>query len=84
MITGFRDLRSISSRHNVIKDVRGKGLIIGVELGDDAKKFQSFALENGVLTNVSAGKVLRLIPPLIISEGSIDRFNALFQRYLAK
>jgi acetylornithine aminotransferase/acetylornithine/N-succinyldiaminopimelate aminotransferase len=60
------ELRGIASGHPEVADVRGLGLMNGVEMGDLAKEFQKFALGRNLLVNVSAGKVVRLVPPLII------------------
>lgn len=49
-----------------VKDIRGKGLMIGVELGQDANHLRQRALEKGVLLNVTQDRVIRLLPPLII------------------
>ncbi len=49
-----------------VKEIRGKGLMIGVELGQDANHLRQRALERGVLLNVTQDRVIRLLPPLII------------------
>lgn len=53
--------------------IRGKGLMIGIELSRDCAGLVDRALEQRLLINVTAGKVVRLLPPLIISEQEIDR-----------
>jgi acetylornithine/N-succinyldiaminopimelate aminotransferase len=50
-----------------IKEVRGKGLMIGVEFDYDTRQLVNRMMENGVLANSTAGNVLRLLPPLNIS-----------------
>ena len=76
------ELRKIASGHPEVADVRGLGLMIGVEMGDLAKQFQRYALNKKLLVNVSAGKVVRLVPPLIISEGSINDLNSTLRDFL--
>jgi acetylornithine/N-succinyldiaminopimelate aminotransferase len=76
------DLRGISSRHPEVAEVRGLGLMIGVEMGDLAKEFQKFALGKRLLVNVSAGKVVRLVPPLIISDASVKDLNSALRDFL--
>ena len=49
-----------------VREIRGRGLMIGVELEVDAAGVRAECLERGVLVNVTQGRVLRLIPPLII------------------
>lgn len=76
------ELKSIASGHPEVADVRGLGLIIGVEMGDLAKEFQKFALGRKLLVNVCAGKVVRLVPPLIISEASVIALNNALREFL--
>lgn len=74
-ITG---LETLKARHGFIKDVRGKGLLIGIELDFDGKEIVTECLRQGFLINCTMNTVLRFIPPLIISEEEIDRLvNAL-------
>jgi acetylornithine/succinyldiaminopimelate/putrescine aminotransferase len=56
--------------------------MIGLEMGKEAKRFQSFALESGILVNVCAGDVVRMVPPLIISESSVEELNGCLERFL--
>lgn len=79
-----QDLRSLAVGHEVIEDVRGRGLMIGVEMGEEARRYQEFALREGVLVNVAGGKVVRMIPPLIIGESSIARANELLRDFLER
>ena len=53
--------------------IRGKGLMIGIELSRDCAGLVERALERRLLINVTAGKVVRLLPPLIVSEEEIHR-----------
>ena len=80
----MEQLRDIAARSGGrIRAVRGRGLIIGLEMGEDAKRLQAKALENGILVNVCAGSVVRLIPPLILSDGSIKAFNDVLESFLS-
>ena len=76
------ELRKIAMDRTEVADVRGLGLMIGVEMGDLAKEFQKFALGKKLLVNVSAGKVVRLVPPLIISEDSVNDLNSALRNFL--
>lgn len=51
-----------------VKQIRGLGLMIGIELDRPCKEIMTGALERGVLINVTADKVVRLLPPLVISD----------------
>lgn len=57
----------------VVSQVRGKGLMIGVEFNRPCGDLVGKALARGLLVNVTAGNVLRLLPPLIIQEREIER-----------
>jgi acetylornithine/N-succinyldiaminopimelate aminotransferase len=63
-------LRSMD-RHDVA-EVRGKGLLIGVEINYPCSKFVDFGRENGVLLNCTSDSVLRFVPPLVITKEQID------------
>lgn len=56
----------------IVREVRGKGLMLGLQLNADATPVMEMMLEAGVLVNVTCGSVLRLLPPLIISDKHID------------
>ncbi len=80
----MEQLRDIAARSGGrIKAVRGRGLIIGLDMGEDAKRVQARALQEGLLVNVCAGSVLRLIPPLILSDGSMKAFNDVLESFLS-
>lgn len=64
---GERFMRGLS-RHNP----RGRGLIIGMSVGDRCPDVQKTCAENGVLVNCAADGNLRLIPPLVITDEEID------------
>jgi predicted acetylornithine/succinylornithine family transaminase len=70
----FRDgLLSLKKKYPFIKDVRGKGLLIGMELDFDGKDIVTACMKEGMLINCTVNTVLRFIPPLVISEEEIDR-----------
>ena len=70
-----RRLRAIASAHPIVKEVRGAGLMWGLELTRDAAAVVPAALERGVVVNRTAERVVRLLPPLVISEA--DAMDAL-------
>ncbi len=55
-----------------ITSIRGKGLMIGIELEKDCAELVGLALQQGVLINVTANKVVRLLPPLILTTEQAD------------
>jgi len=66
-------LEELATRHAIIKDIRGKGLIIGCEVDVDATSIVTKGLEAGFLLNVAVQKVIRLIPPLVVEKEMIDK-----------
>jgi len=66
-------LREMQKKHPAIVEVRGAGLMWGLELNVDAAPVHEAAIRQGVLVNRTAGKVIRLLPPLVITEAELDR-----------
>lgn len=58
---------------NHVVDVRGRGLMVGVELSVPVTDGVAKAMEAGVLLNVTGNNVIRLLPPLVIDAGQADR-----------
>jgi acetylornithine/succinyldiaminopimelate/putrescine aminotransferase len=76
-------LRAMAAKHALIKEVRGVGLIWGLELARDASPVVPAALERGVIVNRTSGTVVRLLPPLVITaaevDDALDRLDAALQ-----
>ena len=66
-------LLALKNEFACIREVRGPGLMIGVEFDFEAKPLVVKLLARGVVANATAGNVLRLVPPLIISDEEIER-----------
>jgi predicted acetylornithine/succinylornithine family transaminase len=66
-------LRSLQAKYPFIKDVRGQGLLIGMELDFEGREIVTECLKQGFLINCTVNTVLRFMPPLIISEEEIDQ-----------
>jgi acetylornithine/N-succinyldiaminopimelate aminotransferase len=71
-----------------VVEVRGQGLLLGIELDRPCGVLVGRALEKGLLINVTADKVVRLLPPLIISDEQVDRLatelSALIRTFAAE
>ena len=67
---------------NGVKEIRGQGLMIGIELELDCAELVGQALEEGLLINVTAGSVVRLLPPLILSEEEADQISEVLGRLI--
>ena len=69
-----------------VKDIRGAGLMIGIELHEDCTELVELALAQHLLINVTVGNVVRLLPHLIISEAEaeqiVDTVCGLIQKFL--
>ncbi|HET8609032.1 MAG TPA: aminotransferase class III-fold pyridoxal phosphate-dependent enzyme, partial [Burkholderiales bacterium] len=71
-----------------VKQVRGLGLMVGVELDVPCGALVQSALEHGLLINVTAGSVIRLLPALIIGRSEVDELvaglSAVIKAFLAQ
>ncbi len=66
-------LNRMKERHVNLKDVRGRGLMVGAEFDADISFLPAEGLKRGIMLNVIQGRILRLVPPLVISKAEIDR-----------
>jgi len=73
-------LKALAARHGVIIDVRGAGLMWGLELSVDAAPVVPAALTRGLIVNRTSERVVRMLPPLVITEAEIDRGLALLDQ----
>ncbi len=76
-------LMSLKLRYPVIKDVRGEGLMIGVELATDGAPIVEKCMEKGLLINCTAGKVLRFLPAMTVTRKEIDQGMEILDSVLA-
>jgi acetylornithine/succinyldiaminopimelate/putrescine aminotransferase len=74
---------SLASRFPSIKEVRGKGLLIGVELAFDPKGIIPLCKEKGLLLIKAEHNTVRFMPPLIVADADIDAALAIFEEVLA-
>jgi len=69
-----------------VEEIRGQGLLIGIELDRSCTELVEMALQQGVLINVTAERVIRLLPPLVLSDADadqlIERISGLIKRFL--
>jgi len=77
-------LRALGGKHPTIGEVRGRGLLIGAELGRAAAPLVDTCREAGLLVLSAGEQVLRLAPPLIVSESECDRALAIIDGALGK
>jgi acetylornithine/N-succinyldiaminopimelate aminotransferase len=77
-------LHDLQTRHPIIEEVRGLGLLLGVQLKIDGRPLVMQCMQNGFLINCIQEKILRFIPPLIISTEEIDQLVACLDQILSQ
>lgn len=81
-------LKSELSGMNAVVDIRGKGLMVGIELDRSCKGLYGEGVKAGVLFNITAENVIRLLPPYIINQRELDilvqRLKTAIGSFLAK
>ncbi len=80
----FRGLEALQKRFSFIREVRGKGLMIGMELEIEGSKIADSCMQEGLLLNCTAYKVLRFVPPLTIKKNELDRGLDILEKVLAR
>ena len=68
-----KELDDLSHKFGFIKEVRGQGLMLGVDIDFPCKHFVTEAMAEGMLINVTHETVVRMRPPYIITEREVDR-----------
>ena len=76
-------LEQLKGKYSFIKEIRGRGLIIGVELDIEGGPLVVKAMERGLLMNCTVGNVLRFVPPLIVNRAEIDEAMTILDEVLA-
>jgi acetylornithine/LysW-gamma-L-lysine aminotransferase len=70
----FREgLERLKEKHTIIREIRGKGLMIGIELKFEVKNILMEGIEKNLLLLYSGRNILRLLPPLVISEEDVTK-----------
>jgi acetylornithine/N-succinyldiaminopimelate aminotransferase len=77
-------LMALKEKFSFITEIRGMGLIWGVELTANGDEIVKEFLKEGVILNCTKGKILRLIPPLIVKKEEIDIFLEMASRIFEK
>jgi len=78
----FSKLNELKNKYPLIKEVRGVGLMAGVELNTEGKKIVEKCIEKGLLINCTHDKVLRLMPALNTTKKEIDKAVLLLEEAL--
>jgi acetylornithine/N-succinyldiaminopimelate aminotransferase len=75
-------LLALAKQMPMIRDVRGRGLILGIEIDRPGRPFVAAALERGLVVNCTAENVIRLLPPLTLSAAEADEGLAILEGVL--
>ncbi|MCX5799736.1 MAG: aspartate aminotransferase family protein [Proteobacteria bacterium] len=79
-----KGLFSLKKKYPFMVDIRGMGLLLGIELSIDGDAVLKEFLKEGVLMNCTKGNILRLLPPLIIGKEEVDIFLEMADRIFEK
>ena len=69
---------------NVIKEIRCKGLMVGIELKKDCMHLAQDALENGLVINITKQNIIRMLPPLIIDKTQLDEIVSILKKIIGE
>jgi acetylornithine aminotransferase/acetylornithine/N-succinyldiaminopimelate aminotransferase len=76
-------LAKLATKFDFIREIRGEGLIVGIDLSIEGGPLVKDALRRGLLINCTHEHILRLLPPFIISRSDVTEFLSKFERVLA-
>jgi acetylornithine/N-succinyldiaminopimelate aminotransferase len=77
-------LKALQTKVSTIKEVRGNGLMIGINLKPDGKKVMQKMMGKGVLVNCTADNTIRLLPPLIVQKVELEQVFRVFTEALTE
>ncbi len=81
----FRDgLEKLKEKHSIIREVRGMGLMIGIEMKFEVKDILMDGISEGVLLLYSGRNIIRLLPPLVLSEQDITKVLEVLDRLMVR
>ncbi len=79
-----QSLNELAKKYSFVKEVRGFGLMVGMELAIPGKQLVTDAMAEGVLINCTHDTVLRFLPPYIVTEKEIDKLVKVLAKLFAK
>ncbi len=77
-------LEQLQTKYTFIAQVRGRGLMVGMELTIEGGEIVKTALDRGLLINCTAGKTLRFVPPLIVTQEEIDQMIKILDKIFSE
>lgn len=79
----FKELEKLKGKYpEIIKDIRGRGLMIGIDVGNYALSIKDKSLDKNMLLNVTNNSIIRLLPSLTINNNEIEEFLTKFNEVL--
>ena len=75
-------LKKLQQKHGIIKEVRGKGLMLAAKLDIEAGEIVNECLRQGLLINSTGGKTIRFVPPIIITIQDVDQAIEVLDRVM--
>jgi acetylornithine/LysW-gamma-L-lysine aminotransferase len=80
----FKDLLvQLKEKHKIVREVRGLGLMLGLELRFDVRNILMDGISNGILMLYSGRNIIRLLPPLLIDRELVSKFVATLDKLLS-
>ncbi|KAG2477369.1 MAG: Acetylornithine aminotransferase [Nitrosopumilales archaeon] len=79
----FEGLKQLKEKHKIIREIRGKGLMIGIELKFEVKDILMDGINKGILLLYSGRNIIRLLPPLVITEEDVSKVLETFDVLLS-
>ncbi len=76
-------LKSLAQGNERVAGVRGRGLLVGIELREPARPIAEAALKRGVMLNLVQGNILRFLPPFLLERGHVEQAVELLAELLA-
>jgi acetylornithine/N-succinyldiaminopimelate aminotransferase len=80
----LQGLQKLKDRFSFVEGIRGKGLLLGLAMDIEGTKIVDSCMQEGLLLNCTAYKVLRFVPPLTITEKEIEQGLAILEKVLAR
>ena len=81
----LKNLNGIKEKYpNIIKQIRGKGFLIGIQLYKDQTEFIKKLMDNNLLTIRAAENVIRILPPLNVKKNEIDLAIKIIEKVCSK
>jgi predicted acetylornithine/succinylornithine family transaminase len=78
------ELTNLQDKFSVVKEVRGRGLMLAIDLNVPSRPYVDAAMEEGVLFNSTHDTVIRMLPPFIVKEKHVDKAIKVLKRLLKK